>query len=125
MPEDRPIAVGRGFIKIHCFTCHRVDQTLPQHFNTGHKGKYIFWHVGSDRADKHFCQHRCWVNRDTLKLIRDPLTIPTPVRGNYAFKLGFWAAMQGYDMLNRYDSDYQRGYVEAMELRYRYYTRRE
>ena len=59
-----------------------------------------------------------------MKLLRDPLDIPTPFNGSYEFKLGFWAAVKGYAAMSS-DGDYQHGYREAMELRKRYYTRKD
>lgn len=113
-------AEGSRHVKVHCGRCHRVE-TFPDWAFQGRKERArVAWLLGENMDAAHYCSWKCY--RRDLKLVRDPLTIPTPVNGTYEFALGFWACMKGYGALSRH-ADYQRGYGEAMDLRKRYYIR--
>ena len=112
---------GTRHFKVHCSRCHRVE-CFPDWAFTGRGRLGVSWLLGETKNATHFCSWRCF-QRD-VKLVRDPLPIPTPVNGTYEFALGFWACMKGYGAMSK-DGDYQRGYGEAMELRKRYYVKGE
>jgi hypothetical protein len=114
---------GNYLLKIHCGTCHKVE-VIKQHVFTAGERKHHPWVLGENQDGPHWCSHKCFTRRHEVKLLRDPLPIPTPLTGSYEFKLGFWAAVKGYGASSK-DEDYQRGHREAMELRKRYYTRRK
>ena len=113
---------GNYLLKIHCNTCHKVE-VIKQHVFTAGESKHHPWVLGETQDGPHWCSHKCFTRRSQVKLLRDPLDIATPFNGPYEFKLGFWAAVNGYPAMSS-DDDYQRGYREAMDLRKRYYTRK-
>ncbi len=86
-------AFGNREIKAHCGRCHRVETFSEWSFTAkGRSG--VPWLLGENKDAAHYCSWRC--HQRDLKLIRDPLPIPTPLTGSYEFALGFWACMKGY-----------------------------
>jgi len=114
---------GNYQLKIHCGTCHKVT-VIDQYVFTASERKHHPWVLGEGPDDPHWCSHKCFTRRSELKLLRDPLGIATPYTGSYEFKLGFWSAIKGFGAMNK-DEEYQRGYREAMDIRKRYYMRKD